>query len=74
MAKSRQLASRKVAVASAPTSAPSPNDAERSPNPSGPTWSVSAARSGTSTWKLKPTVETTVTTPRISRSCGSFHA
>ena len=58
----RGLASRRLAVASAPTSAPSPNAAERTPNMPAPTFSVCEASSGTSTWKLNPTRLTTVTT------------
>ena len=40
------------------------------PKTSGPASSVSDASSGRMTWKLKPTVLTTVTTASTSRICG----
>ena len=65
-----QLARPSAAERSAPTSAPPPKQADRMPNTSGPASSVSEASSGRMTWKLKPTVLTTVTIASTSRICG----
>ena len=72
--KTRVVASRSDAVASAPTSAPRPNAAERRPKVSAPTSSVCEARSGTSTWKLKPTRLITVITVSTIRATGAWYA
>ena len=53
-----------------PTRAPPPKLADRIPKTSGPAWSVSEASSGRITWKLKPTVLTTVTIASTRRICG----
>jgi hypothetical protein len=63
-----------LAESSAPVSAPAPNAAERMPNVRGPASSVCDARTGTSTWKLKPTVLTTVVIASTSRTRGERRA
>ena len=69
-----QLARPSDAESSAPTSAPPPKQAERMPKTSGPVFSVSDASSGRITWKLKPTVLTTVTISSTRRASGERHA
>src|SRR6188768_3628231 len=68
-----QLAFAKVAASSAPARAPSPKAAPSAPKTSAPTCSVFDARTGTSTWKLNPTVETTVVISRTRRIEGVRH-
>ena len=68
-----QLARPIAAERSAPRSAPAPKKADRIPNTSGPDSSVSDASSGRMTWKLKPTVLTTVTIASTSLICGDRH-
>jgi hypothetical protein len=70
--KAFQLARPSAAERSAPPSAPAPKAAERMPNTSGPALSVSEARMGRMTWKLKPTVLTTVTSVSTRRACGEW--
>jgi hypothetical protein len=69
-----QLARPSEAVSSAPVSAPAPKAAERIPKVRGPASSVSDDRTGTSTWKLKPTVLTTVVIRSTRRTRGERRA
>ena len=69
-----QLARASAADRRAPTRAPVPKLAERIPNTSGPAPSVSDASTGTSTWKLKPTVLRIIPISSTSRRRGECQA